>query len=220
MRPWDAVADQEARSKTLGWNHYLPCGNDLCWASLSRKYRPSTLYIFCAAPDLYIISLHVFGRCQFSQSFPKFFSNYYWLLFINQGQRLPVRRLTKECICWSWSTTRSGFPFLLLFAQVVLELPCNNCSLIYQKNPKNFPLTKFLRREKCSIYICLRPKFAEKKSGNKFAEEIFLKRQAPDRNLFYIVIIRCVNANSLLRLGIPAETQLQLGDLSNFFRAT
>ena len=98
--------------------------------------------------------------------------------------------------------------------------PCKNCSLIYQKNPTNFPLIKFLRGEKCSIYICLRPKFAKKKSRNKFTKEIFLKKTSTKSGSESVLIIRCVNANSLLRPGILAETRLQLGDLSNFFRAT
>ena len=63
------------------------------WSVLSviKPKILSTLYIFCAVPDLYIISLHVLSRFQFFQSFPKFSSNYYRLLLIKPGRDRAVQ---------------------------------------------------------------------------------------------------------------------------------
>ena len=182
MRTWGAVADQEARSQTLGWNHYLPYGNDRCWASLSRKY--CQLYIFFVQYQTFILLacmfLVVFNSSSHFQSFPVIIIVCFLL---NQAGTEPsnATHLGMYLLILIYNKIR-----LFLSADVCPSCPCNNCSLIYQKNPTNFPLIKFLRGEKCSIYICLLPKFAEKKSGNKFTEKIFLKRQAlsPDRNLF------------------------------------
>ena len=143
----------------------------------------STLYIFCPVPDLYIISLHVFRRFQFFQSFPKFSSNYYRLLLIKPGRDRAVQCHSLRNVSADPDLQQDpAFPFCCCLPKLSLQQLFANLS----KEPDKFPTDKFLLGEKCSIYICLRPKFAEKKSGNKFTEEIFLKRQAlsPDRNLF------------------------------------
>lgn len=101
---------------------------------------------------------------------------------------------------------------LSLSAAVCPSCRCENCSLIYQKSPTNFPLIKFLQGEKCPIY-----KFAEKKSGNKFTKELYFKKTSTKSGSESGLIIRGVNANSLPWPGIPAETRLQLGDLAEQF---
>ena len=113
------------------------------------------------------MSFHVFSRSQFFQSFPKFCSNYFRLPLIKPGRDRAVQ-------CDDSLRNVSADPDL----QQGLAFPCCCClsKLSLQelfanlsKEPDKFSTDKISTRgEAFHLYICLRPKFADEKSGNKF----------------------------------------------------
>ena len=141
VRPWDAVADQEARSKTLGWNHYLPCGNDRCWASLSRKY--CQLYIFFVQHQTFILLacmfLFFFNSFSHFQSFPVIIIGCFLL---NQADRAVQCHSLRNVSADPDLQQDPALPFCCCLPKLSLQQLFANLS----KEPDKFPTDKISTR--------------------------------------------------------------------------
>ena len=115
------------------------------WSVLSviKPKILSTLYIFCAAPDLYIISLHVFILFQFFQSFPEFSSNYYRLLLIKPGRDRTVQCHSLRNVSADPDLQQDpALPFCCCLPKLSLQQLFANLS----KEPDKFPTDKISTR--------------------------------------------------------------------------